>query len=1364
MFAKTKRIKNVLMIGFALVIGLLIITCALAWVFLDRAKEISHSVENDDVPGAFLYLRMSKSLGIMHSNVLKYLAGETDDEVFAFREEYKKFGESLAELTPLESDDSVSRQKLASIRALGDEYFTEINRRVFQAYDPDLEKWAFKTIDTLENTVGAELEILLDTLKEEEYAEALASKNLKDTLSDDVPGLRYYLELLDETGDMLSSLNEYVSGELDEVENFNSDSESFIEYYDLLAPLETTDKDKKNLEKIRKSFKKINATAEEVFGKYDPESKINALQVVDVMEREAFERLEEILAESAREEQVDATTSMANLNSSIDMTILVLILVAILSALIGVYVALKLSGLISGALSKVLQTTNAISRNDIDDAKDLLQKENHPSSNLRHFSEFDEVRRSLVKAVGDLSVANENNERQDWLKSGVSELNRKLSGEQPLSEMAKNSVDFICEYLEAPVGFIYSSDESEVEGEPKKLGLMAHYGVVVDKSEMDRKYSFETGEGLVGQCLLRKKTIERYLDDSERLPIVQSGIAHSNPGHIIVAPLLYEGDVEGVIELGCTKRVTTGQREFIQQIAPSLGIAMRVSKSRDAMAALLKQSQSQAEALEDQQVLLGVSNSQLKEKALELEQKQKALSEKNKYLERAQKDLERQAEELEKSSKYKSEFLANMSHELRSPLNSLLILAKMLSDNDDGNLTGKQVEYASVIHRSGRDLLNIINDVLDLSKIEAGKLDVVFEELLLDELMGEIGQQYQPVADEQGLVFNVENRSGIESFNSDPSRLRQIIVNLLSNAFKFTETGSVDLIVEQLPEGVEGCKGKIFAQDMVCFRVTDTGVGVAQDKQEEIFNAFCQEDGTTSRRYGGTGLGLSICRQLAGLLFGSIDISSSLGRGTSLYLYLPLKRALEFSTDSEQKSVEAPVNAVNELTLAPVSDAVLQAIPQQFLSGSVENESPQAGAALSLTDGSDMLPNARSKEKRLLIIEKNPFVHASLKKQGEEAGFYVVTAFDGGKGLQLAEALVPSAILISDDEAFIDGSLVLSKIKSNVKIRHIPVYVISSESKPLDEREMALLGAVGSTIKPIDNLEMRSIIEFLSEISEDRNGSLVIFGEDEKILIGLKEFIAADGLNIELSTDTSAISDFNLESFHCIVLNINNQTSLDYIRMSLCDLTGNYRIPVIIHSNEPLTESQRELVEELSSAKALSPVISESSLLLETSLFLHQVTMAMPDSQREILSEQLSSSDVLAGKSLLVVDDQVSNIFALTAILEQHGIHCTIANNGREALLLLEQNNNVDLILMDIMMPEMDGYVTMGNIRKMSSYQHVPIIALTAKSMPEDRAKCIAAGANDYITKPLDSEQLLQLLNIWLAQSPAQRPGMSSPG
>ncbi|GAA6154507.1 response regulator [Pseudoteredinibacter isoporae] len=1360
MFARTNRIKDVLMIGFALVIGLLIITCALAWVFLDRAKNISHNVESDDVPGAFLYLRMSKSLGIMHSNVLTYLAGETDDEVSAFREEYKKFGESLAELTPLESDDTVSRQKLSSIRALIDEYFTEINRRVFQSYNPDLEKWAFKTIDTLENTVGAELEVLLDTLKEEEYAEALASNNLKEAVGDDVPGLRYYLELLDETGDMLSSLNEYVSGELDEVENFSADSESFQEYYDLLAPLETTDTDRKNLDRIRKSYKKINATAKEVFEKYDPESKINAIQVVDIMERDAFDRLENILSESAREEQVDATTSMANLNSSIDMTILVLIIVAILSALIGVYVALRLSGLISGALSEVVQTTNAISRNDIAHARSLLHEDNQHNSNLRHFSEFDEVRTSLVKAVDDLAVANDNNERQNWLKSGISELNRKLSGEQPLSEMAKNSVDFICEYLGAPVGFIYSFSDAESDEDDAKMSLMAHYGVVIGGDDLDRKFSFGVGEGLVGQCLLRKKIIERYLDDSERMPIVQSGIAHSNPRHIVVAPLLYEGDVEGVIELGCSGEVVTGQREFIEQIAPSLGIAMRVSKSRDAMAALLRQSQSQAETLEDQQVLLGVSNSQLKEKALELEQKQIALSEKNEFLERAQKDLERQAEELEKSSKYKSEFLANMSHELRSPLNSLLILAKMLSDNDEGNLSEKQVEYASVIHRSGRELLNIINDVLDLSKIEAGKLDVVFEELLVDELLNEIQQQYQPVANEQGLIFNVANQSDIQSFSSDPGRLRQIVVNLLSNAFKFTEKGSVDIVVESLPAGNEGCNGKTFNQDMIFFRVTDTGIGVAKEKQEDIFNAFCQEDGTTSRRYGGTGLGLSICRQLTGLLFGHIDISSTVGQGTSLYVYLPLSPNGELPATIPEESEISHQEGVSELSASPVSEAVMQTIPKQFLSDSLVNELEEVLDQERLERDSKAIDGSTSKEKRLLIIEKNPFVHASLKKQGEEAGFYVVTAFDGGKGLQLAEALVPSAILISDDETFIDGSLVLSKIKSNVKIRHIPVYVVSSENKPLDEREMALLGAVGSTIKPIDNYEMKGIIEFLSEITEDRSGNLVIFGEDEEVLIGLRDFIAADGLNVELSTDTSSVDNFNLESFHCIVLNICNQTGLDYIRDSLNDLTGRYRIPVIIHSNEPLTDAQRELVNELSSARALSPVISENSLLLETSLFLHQVTMSMPDSQREILSEQLGSSDVLAGKSLLVVDDQVSNIFALTAILEQHGIHCTIANSGREALLLLEQNNNVDLVLMDIMMPEMDGYVTMGNIRKMPNYQHVPIIALTAKSMPEDRAKCIAAGANDYITKPLDSEQLLQLLNIWLAQSVVSRPAV----
>ncbi len=1372
---KNRRLKTVLMSGFGLVICLLVLTCALAWYFLSNAKTIAAGVEEDDVPGAFLYMEMSKMVGVMQTNVLEYLSGETEGIQEDFRDAYKKFGIALDRVTPLEVGSEESMTRLSTMRAMVDEYFSEVNRSVFQRYDPIAEQWALKAVDDLEDTTGAELEVLLDTLTEKDYREALESSTLEQAISDDIPGLRYYLELLDQSGDMLSSLAEYVAGEVDEQDAFDDYADEFHDYFDLLVKMEVEEGDKENLARIRKLFDDLEDNSAQIFKRYNPQDKKDAIATTDLLERTIFTELDKMLAEAASEEQMDATTALEKLVSSMDSTVAVLFSVTLFSLVVGLLIAIGVSNLIGSALLQVLRTTESLSRNDIAEARAMLETDpdtvaSEASESLKkavgklsYFSEFEEVRVSLSKAVDDLERANISNTQQDWLKSGISDLSKKLSGELPLSEMTKNTVDFICEYLGATVGFVYRTHRVKGSEERLELRLMSHYGALVEHGESSHAFVFSPGEGLVGQAMSQKKILERHLEPNEQMPIAQSPISYATPAYVVAAPLIYEGDVEGVIEIGHTQPLSKGQLEFIEQVVPSIGIAMRVSTSRDTMANLLRQSQIQASQLEEQQGMLGESNEQLKQKAAELEEKQQALRSQNLRLEEARKDLERQTRELEQSSKYKSEFLANMSHELRSPLNSLLILANLLKENKENNLTEKQIEYATVIHRSGSDLLSIINDVLDLSKIEAGKLDVLIENVQIDDFINNLYQRYIEVAKKQGLSFKVSNESGLKTIKTDPKRFQQVIINLLSNAFKFTEEGEVDLIVERLGRGAKDADGNELHQDMLCVKVADTGIGIEKDKLIEVFNAFAQGDGNTNRKYGGTGLGLSISRQLIELLGGYITVTSEVGVGTTMYTYLPLElEGPELGSDATSDIFTAERDIPSDMAVEKSGDSVGLSdqqkahIPAEFAQLMEDDETAGTIEPGSDGEGDERMDDADLlAERRLLIIESNPKLHAQLKKQGEQTGFNVITAFDGGKGLQFAEELIPTAIIMSEDTECVDGTLVLEKLKANLKTRHIPVYVLTDEAKGPNNSKLVKMGAIGSSFKPIDDQTAKHIMDVFCSRIKKAEANVLIISESQSMATPLVEFLSAPGLQIDACDSAEEMkAKVDQVDYDCIVFNIALDTPLDFIQCIIDGLDSSLTTPLIIHSNDTLTRSQQKMIDSQAELHPIAPVMSRSALLIETSLFLHQISKQMPEDQRRILLEKLDSGDVLANKNLLVVDDQISNIFALTSVLEDHGIHCTVANNGKEALSLLEGGDQVDLVLMDIMMPEMDGYETMKRIREMGGFEHLPIIALTAKSMPEDREKCIRAGANDYLTKPMDSDKLLKLLEIWLVQAP----------
>jgi CheY-like chemotaxis protein/signal transduction histidine kinase/HAMP domain-containing protein len=1074
--------------------------------------------------------------------------------------------------------------------------------------------------------------------------------------------------------------------------------------------------------------------------------------------------------------------------------------------------------------------------------------------------ELDELKQNINQMIGNLRETTERNQEQDWLKTNLAKFSRMMQGQKDLESVSRLIMSELTPLVSAHHGafFIQEGDASA-----PMLKLIASYAYRARKNVSNR---FGVGEGLVGQAALEKQPILLTNVPDDYIQIT-SGLGEAPPRNIIVLPILFEGEVKAVIELASFLPFSAIHQTFLDQLAESIGVVLNMIQANMRTEELLEQSQkltqelqSQSKELQQQQEELKRSNTELEAQARTLRQSEELLKEqqeelqqvneeleekasllaeqnakveqKNREVESARQALEEKAQQLALSSKYKSEFLANMSHELRTPLNSLLILAKLLTENKDKNLTGKQVEFAQTIYSSGTDLLNLINDILDLSKVEAGKMEVNVTDVTVRDVTDFVERTFRPVAEQKGLSFTVDAAPDSPSpIFTDGQRLQQVLKNLLSNAFKFTERGNVTLSIRRADKGRRFAARTLDkADDVIAFGVKDTGIGIAREKQQLIFEAFQQADGTTSRKYGGTGLGLSISREIARLLGGEIHVESTPAQGSTFTLFLPVKyheqdrkrledelmsgprperlrsqaatdRAAARASSRERENASASASASPRPALPPLREAerrvAMSSAPGAGASGgaTTTSSSSTGGAAsinenktaepsdswklpdlssIGMEDASDStdagvdtlappmedLPRPHGFEddrddlqpgdRVVLIVEDDANFAHILLDLARDKGYKGIVGHDGEVGLQLAHAYRPDAITLDIDMPGIDGWAVLDRLKHHPDTRHIPVHIITG----IRERQQGLkAGAIAYLEKPVTKEALDDSFNRISHFIDQQVKRLLVVEDDDVQRAAMIDLIAHEDVEITaVATAEEALRDLAQTHYDCMVLDLGLQGRQDGFQL-LETVKGDpamRELPIIIYTGKELSQEEETRLRRFADTIIIKDVKSPERLLDETALFLHRVEAKLPEQKRRMLERLHNADAVFAGKHVLIVDDDVRNIFSLTSVLEDHGMRVSFAENGRQAIDLLKGTPDVDLVLMDVMMPEMDGYETTRAIRQISELRNLPIIALTAKAMKGDREKCIAAGASDYITKPVDTEQLLSLMRVWL--------------
>jgi len=969
---------------------------------------------------------------------------------------------------------------------------------------------------------------------------------------------------------------------------------------------------------------------------------------------------------------------------------------------------------------------------------------------------------NINQMIANLRETTQKNTEQDWLKTNLAKFTRMLQGQRDLEAVSKLILSELAPLVSAQHGVFYLMD-----GGPQHplLKLISTYAY------RERKHlanQFHLGEGLVGQCALEKERI-LITEVPDNYIKISSGLGEATPLNAVVLPVLFEGQVTAVIELASFQRFNEIHLSFFDQLTESIAIVLNTIAASMRTEELLKQSQSLAEELQTQQKELTETNQRLEQQAKslqaseellknqqeelqqtneELEEKARLLSVQNQEVERknweieqARQSLEEKAEQLALTSKYKSQFLANMSHELRTPLNSLLILARMLSDNPDGNLTPKQVEYTQTIHSAGTDLLGLINDILDLAKIESGTMSVEIDQLLFADLRSDLERTFRQIALDKGLGFTIElDRTLPRAIYTDVKRLQQVLNNLLSNAFKFTPQGQVSLRIEVARQGWNPHQEAFNQAAMVmAFRVSDTGIGIAPDKQQVVFEAFQQVDGTTSRKYGGTGLGLSISREIARLLGGEIQLSSRPGEGSTFTLYLP---------QTYPSSLVDPLDGGGSATPVSPSPARI-AVPEDHRSTravTVPEQPPLLQREIS-DDRDAIAPGDRV----LLIIEDDFNFAQILLERAQEQGFKGLVALRSEVGLVMAREFKPDAIMLDIRMPVMNGWTVLDRLKHDPMTRHIPVHVLSVEE---GQRRSLQQGAIAYLKKPITSEALTQALVDIKSYVERQVKHLLVVEDDKTQRQTIIELIGTgDVQTTAVSTGAAALAALKAGSFDCVVLDLGlpDMSGLELIEQIKQDVSL-LKLPIIVYTGQDLTPQEATQLKRMAKTIILKDVRSPERLLDETTLFLHRVQANLPQPQRQMLEQFRQSDFLLAGKKVLIIDNDVRNIFALTSLLERQQMEVLYAENGRDGIEVLQSTPGIDMVLMDVMMPEMDGYETMQAIRQNSQFRSLPVIALTAKAMKGDREKCIAAGASDYITKPVDTEQLLSLLRVWLYQ------------
>lgn len=937
----------------------------------------------------------------------------------------------------------------------------------------------------------------------------------------------------------------------------------------------------------------------------------------------------------------------------------------------------------------------------------------------------------LTAAVASLlRRTNEQKRQQTWMAEGRLGLADAVTGEKRVEDLSEQALGFLAKYLGAQVGVCY------VEGKHgfRRVGA---YGVPNEAGTPDH---FTRNDGLLGQVVKECRLLQ--LDNvPEGYVRFGSALGSSVPRHLIIAPTHHDEQVNGVIELGFQHPINPITVQLLEQLGEPLGIAMRSAKYRAELQDFLEETQRQAEELQAQSEELKVSNEELEEQSralkesqsrleqqqAELEQTNAQLEEQTQMLEHQRDDLSRanesvasKAQELERASQYKSDFLANMSHELRTPLNSSLILAKLLGDNASGNLTDEQVKYARTIQSSGNDLLVLINDILDLSKIEAGHMDVRAETVMIKSMLDALSRVFEPIASMRQLGFNVDiDNKAPQQLRTDRQRLEQILKNLLSNAFKFTDKGSVTLRVR-----AEG-------ENSIAFSVHDTGIGIDEEHQESVFAAFRQADGTISRKYGGTGLGLSISRELARLLGGHITLASTMGEGSIFTLHLPL------TYNAEQVAEH----------LRPAL-AVMAAAPPRL---NKSEESKKVLPSASIPDDRGQLTGDK---RTILIVEDDANFASILLDLGHQSDFQCLVAGTAEDALLLARQYLPSAVILDVGLPDHSGLSVLDRLKHDARTRHIPVHVVSAE----DYSKTALaIGAVGYMLKPVKREELAAALKQLETRLDQRLRRVLIVEDDPVQRDSLARLLGTQDVEtIAVGTAAECLKQLKQQTFDCMVLDLSLPDTSGYALLETLSREDNYAFPpVIVYTGRELKSDEEQQLRRYSKSIIIKGAKSPERLLDEVTLFLHQVVADLPAEQQRMLEKARNRDAALEGRRILVVEDDVRNVYALTSIFEPHGVKVQIARNGKEALQALEASlgnagSRPDLVLMDVMMPEMDGITATRSIRQNKEWKKLPIIMLTAKAMRDDQERCLAAGANDYMAKPIDVEKLLSLVRVWM--------------
>ncbi|MBC7948843.1 MAG: response regulator, partial [Chitinophagaceae bacterium] len=947
--------------------------------------------------------------------------------------------------------------------------------------------------------------------------------------------------------------------------------------------------------------------------------------------------------------------------------------------------------------------------------------------------EVEELKDTINQMIANLKQTTLRNQEQDWLKSNLAKFTQMLQGQKDLNTVTRRILSELAQVVNAQKGMFYILEQDDNFRNPK-LKLFSAYAF---GEEVKASKEFSLGEGLVGQCALEKERI-LLTNVPKNYTKISSGLGKASPLNVIVLPVLFEKEIKAVIELASFDMFSETHLDFLSQLTESIGIVLNTIEANTRTESLLVQSQSLTDELRR-------TNEELQDKAHLLAKQKDEVEDKNREVEEARLSLEEKAEQLQLTSKYKSEFLANMSHELRTPLNSLLILAQQLYENHDGNLNDKQVSYAKTIHSCGDDLIQLINDILDLSKIESGYISTDFVKLQFRDITTFVETTFKHISENKNLKFNIELDEKLPArMETDAQRLNQILKNLLSNAFKFTEKGEVKLrIYEAHHNWKQGNTSLNNAQKVVAFEIKDTGIGISKDKQNIIFEAFQQAEGSTSRKYGGTGLGLSISRGLADLLGGSIELESESGFGSTFTLFLPIDYNPAFGKKEKQSSL-----TMTEYKLAEGSatNSILQSVPTIKV-----NETKDLDALNEIINEMGDDRNAViGSDRVVLIVEDDVRFGKIMIDLAHEMGLKAVVATNFGDVFDLVNKYNPIAVTLDVKLPDASGWRVLDLFKNDINFRHIPIHLISGEENRLLAMQR---GARSFHLKPLTNEALNSLFEDIVHYHEG-NKRRVLVVEDNELDSSQVAKILDNGDLIDMEIVDSGMKALDLikvKEYDCIIVDymLPDIGGLELVT-EISNIKKIQMTPVLIYSARDFSPKERTQLKQYANRILLKDVTSLDLLLEESVMLLHIDHKKLMPEKRKLIENLRAKNDVLTHKKVLVVDDDVRNLFALTTAFERYNIHAITAESGHEAMEILAENKDIDIVLMDIMMPEMDGYETTQKIRREHQNSSLPIIAVTAKAMKGDREKCIEAGASDYITKPVKIDQLLSLMRVWL--------------